>query len=82
VTFDESASYAGNDIITICWGSHVRARQVSSVFYNHYSLLRTIEEIYGIGSLGGFDEDAQPFNDVVRYGRPAPPPAAEEGFAE
>jgi hypothetical protein len=73
VTFDESESYAGNDIVTVCWGPRVAAGQISNAPYNHYSLLRTIEEIYGTGTLGRKDAEAAPIDDVIRYETAAQP---------
>jgi hypothetical protein len=72
VTFDESATYANNNIITVLWGHRVAAGQVSNAYYSHYSLLRTIEEIYGTGTLGLSDAEANPIDDVIRYGPPPP----------
>jgi hypothetical protein len=65
VTFDESASYARNDILTILWGERVRRGSVTDVYYDHYSLLRTIEEIFGTGTLGARDDSAHPIADVI-----------------
>jgi len=80
VTFDESESYDGNSIVTVCWGSRVAAGQVSNVAYDHYSLLRTIEELYATGTLGRKDAEAHPVDDVIRY--ETEPPPLRESHAE
>jgi hypothetical protein len=65
VTFDESASYENNDVLTVLWGDRVRAGGTSNVYYDHYSLLRTIEELFGTGTLGQKDDAAHPIDDVL-----------------
>ena len=50
---------------TIVLGSQgVRQDYVSSTRYTHYSLLRTIEDALGLGTLTANDRYAQPLNDV------------------
>jgi acid phosphatase len=60
VTFDESASslFGGNRVATIIVGGAVRPGTVLSDKYNHYSLLRLVEDQLGLGSLGQGDKDA------------------------
>jgi hypothetical protein len=65
VTFDESASYDHNDVLTVLWGERVRRGAVSDVRYDHYNLLRTIEEVFGTGTLGKRDDQADPIRDVI-----------------
>ena len=51
VTFDENAGGTVNPIPTIIVGDHVRpGRYVQKI--NHYTLLRTIEDAYGLRALG------------------------------
>jgi len=55
VTWDHgrgSTGYATDPIPTIFFGPHVRAGLVSSKVINHYSVLRTLEDMYGLPSLG------------------------------
>jgi hypothetical protein len=49
-----------------------RAGTVSDAPYNHYSLLRTFEDLYGVAHLGYAGQDGlQPFgDDVFAIGRP------------
>ena len=53
VTFDEGTDAAGGGgrIATILVGPMVRRGARSTVAHNHYSLLRTIENLWGLGCL-------------------------------
>jgi phosphatidylinositol-3-phosphatase len=51
VTFDEDNRLAGNRIATFVFGAHVKPGGYSTQ-YNHYNLLRTIEDMYGTGHAG------------------------------
>ena len=65
VTYDESAP--GNEnlrVAMVLWGAGVRPG-VSMQRYDHYSLLRTIEELFGTGTLGQRDARAEPIRDVL-----------------
>ncbi len=59
-TFDENGRGWGSQIYTAFVGPMVRAGIREGGRYDHYSLLRTIEENYGIGSLGREDAKARP----------------------
>jgi phosphatidylinositol-3-phosphatase len=50
VTFDENAGGTVNPIPTIIVGDHVRPGR-SAQKINHYTLLRTIEDAYGLPAL-------------------------------
>lgn len=65
VTFDEDASYANNRVATVLWGTRVRRGAQSSQRYDHYALLRTIEEIFHTGTLGMKDAGAPVMEEVV-----------------
>src|SRR4051794_19549525 len=52
VTFDEDEGTAANHIATTVVGAGVRAGATSSQRIDHYSLLRTIEDMYGLPPLG------------------------------
>ncbi|MFF3693714.1 alkaline phosphatase family protein [Streptomyces sp. NPDC002221] len=52
VTFDEDNRLAGNRIPTVLYGQPVTPGSSSSATYNHYNLLRTIEDMYGTGHAG------------------------------
>src|SRR4051812_1493386 len=64
VTFDEGSDRGPNVIYTVMVGEGVRPGAVSTTWYDHYSLLRTIEEIFATGTLGRHDETAAVINDV------------------
>ena len=67
VTFDEAATYnAPNRIYTAFVGPMVRTGAVSHLRYDHYSLLRTLEDNFKLGTLGKSDQYAKPITDVWR----------------
>jgi phospholipase C len=51
VTFDESLPHGDNHVYATLLGDMVKAGTVESDLYNHYSLLRTIEENFELGTL-------------------------------
>lgn len=61
ITFDESVPHADNHIYTTLLGKGVKAGSTQSERYNHYSLLRTVEENFNLGTLGRFDATANWF---------------------
>jgi acid phosphatase len=62
VTFDEDSGSSANHIATFLVGPMVRTGP-SKQRINHYSLLRTIEEMYGLDPIG-FAAAAQPFTGI------------------
>jgi hypothetical protein len=62
VTFDESETYIGNHVATILVGDSVLPATKSSASYNHYSVLKTIEDEFGLGAL---DENDHAANDII-----------------
>jgi phospholipase C len=65
VTFDESESLFGpNHILTVLYGDSVKPGSQSAQSYNHYSLLRLIEDELGLGNLGQGDATANPIQEV------------------
>jgi hypothetical protein len=63
VTFDESAD-ASNHVYTVLWGAEVVAGSTSSARHDHVSLLRTIEDAFGLGTLGQLDASAAPITAI------------------
>ncbi|MFH9676141.1 alkaline phosphatase family protein [Streptomyces sp. NPDC017405] len=53
VTFDEDNRLSGNRIPTVFYGQPVAAGSSSSVTYNHYDLLRTLEDSQGLTAHAG-----------------------------
>jgi len=51
VTFDENDGSSGNQIFTVFTGQHVKVGNYSE-HITHYSVLRTIEDAYGLSHVG------------------------------
>jgi hypothetical protein len=74
VTFDEGETNsgccgvaAGGHILTLVAGPGARAGVRSMAPYDHYSLLRTIEDLWGLPRLGGAAlSSTQPMSDLLR----------------
>lgn len=66
ITFDEDDMWHFNRIYTVMIGAGVKPRVESKRRYNHYSLLRTIEEIFQTDDLGRNDLWAEPIIDIWR----------------
>jgi phospholipase C len=64
ITFDEDDGSDNNRVYTVFIGAGVKINSQSSKDYNHYSLLRTIEEIFRLGNLGEKDKDAKIILDI------------------
>src|SRR5450432_376501 len=76
VTWDQgggNAGYAATLIPTIFLGPHVKPDYVSSTVINHYSVLRTLEDMYGLTALGNASA-TQPITDIWDA------PIFEDGF--
>jgi len=64
VTFDEQEDYSGdNKVYAVMFGSPVKKRAGTKDYakYTHYSLMRTIEDNWGLGTVGRNDTTAKPF---------------------
>jgi hypothetical protein len=66
VTWDEDDGSSGNHVLTVFAGSAARSGVSSNVAYNHYSLLRTIEDAFGLPTQTANDANAQPMTDLLR----------------
>ena len=66
VTFDEDDKQHDNHIYTALWGDEVAAGSKPKARYTHYSLLRTIEDKLGVGTLDREDANAAPISGVWR----------------
>ena len=64
VTFDEDDYHHDNHIYTVLLGDSVRPGTKSDTRYDFFSLLRTIEETFALGTLGKNDAKATPISDV------------------
>ena len=67
VTYDESGTSAeASSVSAALVGPSVRTGAESLNWYDHYNLLRTIEDIFGLGTLGKHDAIADPISDIWR----------------
>lgn len=66
VTFDEGSPSGSNHIYTVLYGRAVVPGSVSTSRYDHYSLLRTIEDVWNLGTLGQQDVEASAITEVWR----------------
>ena len=66
VVFDEGKVTGSNVVYCSFSGAGVQPGTVSDAPYDHYALLRTIEEVLHAGTLGRFDAHAAVINDVWR----------------
>lgn len=64
VVFDEADH--GNRVYAALYGDMIQPGSVSDTAYDHYSLLRTIEDGLGLGSLGRNDAAATPITGVFK----------------
>jgi acid phosphatase len=67
LTWDEDDGHESNHVLTIFAGSAAQTGGVTSaVAYNHYSLLRTVEDIFGLPAQTANDAAASPMIDLLR----------------
>ncbi len=52
LTFDENDNSSGNQIATIFTGQMVQPGYYNTITYNHYNILRTVENMYGLPYAG------------------------------
>ncbi len=65
ITYDETESYFGtNRVFTLLIGANVKAGTVVNTPVNHYSILRLVEDQFGLGNLGLYDSRATPIPDI------------------
>jgi len=60
ITWDEDDHTEENQIYTATIGSMVKPNSIKTARYDHYSLLRTVEDNWDLGTLGRNDKDAKP----------------------
>ncbi|MEV7176503.1 alkaline phosphatase family protein [Kitasatospora sp. NPDC093679] len=53
ITYDEDNKHSGNQIPTVLYGQPVKAGSQPTTKYNHYDMLRTLEDLAGVGSHAG-----------------------------
>lgn len=64
ITFDENGGRSGNKIYTALYGDSIKAGTVSKQSYNLYSILRTIQDAWGLETLKKYDAGAKSINDI------------------
>jgi hypothetical protein len=64
ITFDEGTIFGDNKIYTVLFGAGIQPGSVSNHAYSHFSLLKTIEMIFDVPSLGLNDAKANFIDDV------------------
>ncbi|MEV1018796.1 alkaline phosphatase family protein [Streptomyces sp. NPDC050264] len=64
VTFDEDNRLGGNRIPTVLYGQRVAPGSTSATTYNHYDLLRTIEDMHGLPTHAGNAASAKDITGV------------------
>ncbi|GAM21862.1 hypothetical protein SAMD00019534_050370 [Acytostelium subglobosum LB1] len=65
LTWDEDDGSEGNQIYTVFVGMGVKPGSTDNTKYDHYSLLRTIEDNFGLGTLGRDDASAKPIGSLI-----------------
>lgn len=66
ITWDEDNDSSGNHVLTVFAGSGAKLSIASSIKHNHYSLLRTIEYIFGLPTQTSRDANASPMTELLR----------------
>jgi len=61
ITWDEDNYLDGNHIYLAMLGSMIQPGTTDGNSYNHYSILRTVEDNWSLGNLGRNDANANPF---------------------
>jgi phosphatidylinositol-3-phosphatase len=68
ITYDEGVTNdireGGGQVPCILVSPFAKSGYVSSLEYSHYSLLATVESIFGLGTLGRSDSTASPMSDL------------------
>ncbi|MQS14570.1 acid phosphatase [Streptomyces kaniharaensis] len=62
MTFDEDNKLSGNRIPTVVYGAHVAPGSSTATSYNHYDVLRTLEDLTGVNAHAG---NAATANDIT-----------------
>ncbi|KAI8867957.1 hypothetical protein GQ42DRAFT_148980 [Ramicandelaber brevisporus] len=65
LTFDEDDEDGDNTVYTVILGKGVKPGSTDKTKYDHYSLLRTIEDNFELGNLGRNDAKAKPISSFV-----------------
>lgn len=66
LTWDEDDGSQSNQVLTIFAGSAAQAGAVSTIRHDHFDLLRTIEDFFGLPTLTANDAAAVPMSELLR----------------
>lgn len=66
LTWDEDDGSQGNHVLTVFAGSAARTGSVSATRYDHFSLLRTVEDVFDLPTQTANDAAASPMLDLLR----------------
>jgi len=66
LVFDEGSTTGPNIVYCVFYGAGVEPGTSTTTFYDHYSLLRTVEEIFHLGTLHQHDETADVISGIWR----------------
>jgi phospholipase C len=69
LTFDEDDNHEGNQLVTLLVGPMVKAGSTSAQRIDHYSVLRTLLDFYGLPALGE-SRDVEAIKGVWKNARP------------
>ncbi len=64
VTYDEGAHFGANQVYTVLLGAGAKAGLKVTDQLSHYSLLKMIEDEWGLGNLGRNDKTAAPIQNI------------------
>lgn len=64
-TFDEGSSSSDNHIYTAMVGAGITAGRIDNTHYDHYSLVRMLEDLWGLGSFGRKDASGISFSPYL-----------------
>lgn len=80
LTWDEDDGSSGNQILTVFAGHSVKTNYVSSTTINHYTVVRTICDVFGLTPFGNASSATTP-TDVWNPALTAVEPHAVEGLS-
>jgi acid phosphatase len=66
LTWDEGGGFDGNHVLTVLAGSLARQAASSQTRYDHYSVVRTAEQVLGLSGFVGGEASSAPMTDLLR----------------
>ncbi|MHB2035922.1 MAG: alkaline phosphatase family protein [Nitrososphaerales archaeon] len=68
IVYDEGSTSPSSQVVCIVVSPFVRTTYVSNAYYTHFSLLATIENIFGLSSMGRNDSKSAAMSDMFASG--------------